>query len=635
MVWDNLFCRFHGKQCHGLYAGYKKRNAELDGLAGQAPDYLKSRDTPLANETFEHVGDENLLNEIHSHLFKEYVLLGKVIDARKLHHKHFYPLKLDYGHQSYLDTLSNRRHIVLRALERVVKRTAEVLYAKEKWFQWVEEVQHQEESKREKEAKKVKLEAAMFKRHWKKMQNRLRTQREKEEKQRQEAFLETVYQERISAATDSDEDAEMWDPIEDFTEDEKSRYVDLIKYFLWMEVLNEGDEDEEKQTAPPATDAELTAEAQKLSISNTASTKKSKKKPKSKDPESSNAAINKLPQSHNAGNGLTSGRAGQTKILDMMNSKDAGRKAIENNPEPDKSNIETEEEMRKRLKEGVEKNYDDVYGPILVGSLETPHGTYKKTPPLEDDEIDTLMQDIKEIKILLFCRLLLSHASLLPAALRATSVEDFLNDTEITEADLRDICLQVEQPSLQDIRDACADLLRGDELETEEELDDDIEDLSVEDIIMHNRRYGRLQGAAWYYMNMLAAPSKFLGEPAISLKDFLKPAMKQNKKMKVQICGKNIWNYSSESSMSREGWLQFSVLAKGCDLRHAVQLCRNWAEFSELNALASWQYFPASNWVSWGTDRLTKQLHDLVSVTSSCVLTNTCNDSSTCLIPQC
>ncbi|KAK5634121.1 hypothetical protein RRF57_009835 [Xylaria bambusicola] len=606
VVWDNLFCRFHGKQCHGLYAGYKKRNGELDGLADQAPQYLKSSHTPLANDNFEHVEDETVLNQIHSHLFKEYVLLSKVIDARKLHHKHFYPMKLDYGHQAYLDTLSNRRHIVLRALERVVKRTAEVLYAKEKWFKWIEEVQYQEESTREKEAKKAKLEAAMFKRHWKKMQTRLRAQREKEEKQRQEAFLESAYQERISAATEDDEDAEMWDPIEDFLEDERARYVDLIKYFLWMEVLNEGDEDEAKHAATATTD--LSTETQNLSISNSAPTKKPKKKSKPKDTKNS-AAISKPPQSVTTQS--QSERAGQTKILDMINSKETGRKAIENNPEPDKSNIETEEEMRNRLKEGVGKNYNDVHGPILVGSLETPYGTYEKTPPLEDDEIETLMQEIKEIKILLFCRLLLSHASLLPAALRAGSVDGFLKDPEITEADLRDICLKVEQPSLQDIRDACADLLREDESDGGDILDDENEDLSFEDILLHNRRYGHLQGAIWFYENMLAQRSKLLGEPVMSLKELLKPAMKKPKRVKVQVLGKSIWNYSSESSMSRQGWLQFSVLAKGCDLRHAVQLCRNWAEFSELNFLASWQYFPASNWVSWGTDRLTKQLHDL------------------------
>lgn len=297
-----------------------------------------------------------------------------------------------------------------------------------------------------------------------------------------------------------------------------------------------------------------------------------------------------------------------------MDSEETSRGAGDNDKEPDKGNIETEQAMRKRLKEGVEKKYDDVYGPILVGSLETPHGTYDKTPPMDDDEIETLMQDIKEIKLLLFCRLLLSHVSLLPAALRATSVDAFLKDTKITETDLRDICLKVEQPSLQDIRDACADLLREDESESEPKKDHEHEDLSFEEIIVQDRRYGRLQGPMWYYENMIAQRSKVLGEPVTSLRELLGSALEQPEKTKVQICGKSIWNYSSESSMSREGWLQFSVLAKGCDLRKAVQLCRNWGEFSQLNFLASWQYFPASNWMSWGADRLTKQLHDFVSL---------------------
>ncbi|KAI1347590.1 hypothetical protein F5Y01DRAFT_240286 [Xylaria sp. FL0043] len=609
VVWDNLFCRFHGKQCHGLYAGYKKRNAQLDGLAEEAPQYLKSNETPLANETFEHVQDEAVLNEVHDHLFKEYVLLGKVIDARKLHHKHFYPLKLDYGHQAYLDTLSNRRHIVLRALEKVVKRTAEVLYAKEQWFKWIEGVQHIEEVHREKEAKKIKLEAAMFRRHWKKIQTRLRAQREKEEKQRQENFLESVYNERINAAAESDQDAEMWDPIEDFLEDERSRYIDLIKHFLWMEVLSEEKEGGDQSTSATGTD--LASGVKGLTVTDSAPSKKAKKKSKAKDSKALSAA-NKPPESRSAVSKLPqSERAGQARILAMMESEATGRATGGNNSiEPEKSNIETEEEMRKRLKEGVEKNYDEVRGPILVGSLETPHGTHDRTPPMDDDEIETLMEEIKEIKLLLFCRLLLSHASLLPAALRATTVDEFLNDTEITGADLRDLCLKVEQPSLQDIRDACADLLRGDAPEAEIQVDE-YEDLSFEDIILQDRRYGHLQGPEWFYDNMIRQRSRILGEPVMSLRELLQPIFGEHKRMKVQVCGKSIWNYSSESSMSREGWLQFSVLAKGCDLRHAVELCRNWGEFSQLNFLASWQYFPASNWVSWGTDRLTKQLHDL------------------------
>ncbi|KAI1328999.1 hypothetical protein F5Y16DRAFT_409363 [Xylariaceae sp. FL0255] len=606
-VWDNLFCRFHGKQCHGLYAGYKKRNSQLDGMAEQAPEYLRSADTPLANDTFETVEDDSTLKKIHAHLFNEYVLLGKVIDARKLHHKHFYPMKLDYGHQAYLDTLSNRRHIVLRSLERVVKRMVEVSYAKEKWFEWIGEVQLEEELTREKDAKKAKLEAAMFKRHSKKVQARLRSQREKEDKQRQEAFLESAYQERMSAATEEVEDIESWDPIEDILEDERSRYIDLIRHFLWMEILK----DELDEGLPKTATVSDTANAmQNLALSDKALGKKPKKKSKSKTAKSATRVTSSIMSNalirHSGSQG-----AGQSRILAMMESDSIDEDFRNGKVEPGNYDIETEEEMRKRLKEGVEKNYDDVYGPILVGSLETPHGTHEKTPPLEDDEIETLIKDVREIKILLFCRLLLSHASLLPAALRAASVEEFLNDTQITAADLRDLCLKVEQPSLQDIRDACADLVRENEPETEETDDYEYEELTYEELFIQDRRFGHLQDPLWFYQNMYAKRCKALGKPIPSLKEFLRDTPEKPERMKVQICGKSIWNYSSRSSMSRQGWLQFSVLAKDCDLRHAMELCRNWNEFLRLSFLASWQYFPAGNWLAWGTDRLTKQLHDL------------------------
>ncbi|KAI1435512.1 hypothetical protein GGR50DRAFT_314561 [Xylaria sp. CBS 124048] len=620
VVWDNLFCRFHGQQCHGLYAGYKRRNNRLESLAEQAPGYLKSRTTPLANETFQSINDEDVLRQIHSHLFLEYVLLGKVIDARKLHHKHFYPRQMDYGHQAYLDSLASRRHIVLRALERLEKRTAQVLYEKEKWFNWVREVQLAEETTREKEAKKIKLEAAMFKRHWKKMEARLRNQRKKEETRRQDAFLEAAYQERmnasVAAATDaeSDADAEMWDPIEDFVEDERARYVDLIKHFLWLEILSDEADDDPSSTGQPPLS---TTGAANPTASETSQRQRPKSRPKAKTSSKSFIQPFKLAPSSDAAS--NAGRNGQTRIRDMIDNPETD-KCIGGTAEPDTSNIETEAEMRKRLKEGVEKNYDNIRGPILIGSLEMPHGSHEKTAPMDDDEIERLIQDIKEIKLLLFCRLLLSHASLLPAALRATNVDEFLSDSDITETDLRDICLKVEKPSLQDIRDACADLMRGDEPEVEEVEEDPYLESSVEEIILQSRNYAHLEGPNIFINSMLARhtngwdKSKPKKQEESNTRSDTKSDTKSDSKsakMKVQICGKSIWNYSSESSMTRDGWLHFSVLAKDCDLNNAVELCRNWDEFSQLNFLASWQYFPASNWMSWGSDRFTKQLHDL------------------------
>ncbi|KAF7546260.1 hypothetical protein G7Z17_g8560 [Cylindrodendrum hubeiense] len=584
---NGLFCKFHAKQVYGLYKGYKRRNARLDAMDDEDPPALKNSEHPLANETFDTIDDEKTLKEVHLHLFDKYVLLGKVIDARKLHHKHFYSLDIDYGHQAYLDKLSSQRHTVLRALGRLEKRTAEVLYQKEQWFTWVRNIQDEEEATGEKEQKKVKLEAALFKRHWKQLQARLKLKREKEDKKRQDAYLEDAFRERMAMSADESEDDETWDPIEDMTQDDRDRYIDLIKHFLWMGDLDAGE-------GSPQTGLESKTEG--LAVANEPQPpKKGKKKSKAK----AGAAKKKANSSKDAaGEDYT----GQERLLAMQEDEQAGTGP--KLPEPDKSNIETEEEMRKRLKEGVEKNYDGVQGWQLVGTIENPHETHSRTAPLTDSEIESAVKDISEIKVLLFCRLLLAQASMLPAALRASSVQEFLQDAEIAESDLRDLCLKVEKPSLQEIRDACADFARGDvvsdEAEEEEEVeesDEEDEDETFEDLILEDKRYSHLHSRDWLHDKVM---KRVAGK-----------GPRKRSRTKVTICGKSIWNHASEKAMSRDGWLQFSIMAKDCDLKHAIQLCRNWSEFTDLNILTHWQYFPASNWESWGGNKLTEQLQQL------------------------
>ncbi|KAM5360707.1 hypothetical protein ACJZ2D_013585 [Fusarium nematophilum] len=530
---NGLFCGRHSRQAFALYKGYKRRNARLDVVDDEAPPYLKDSQIPLANDNFESIEDVKTLQDIQSHLYDKYVLLNQVIEARKLHHKHFYSITYDYGHQAYLDKLSSQRHTVFRALGTVGKRLTKVLYAKEKWYAWVREVQDEEEANREKEQKKLKQEAALFRRHMKMLQARLELNRQQEEKMRQDAFLEEAYRERMSLADDDDDEA--WDPINDLEFDKRHLYIDLIKHFLWMEPLDEDDgatpaEDAEND-APKEAEAAAAAEPQPPA-------KKSKKKAKGK------GGASKYSSSADA----SGSPRGQKKLLAMQES--LARTTAED-PEPDKNNIETEEEMRKRLSEGVKKNYDVEEGYLsfqLVGTLENPHETHEKTAPMTTDEIEQAVTDIKEIKLLLFCRLLLAQASLLPAAVRASGVREFLNDAEVAEADLRDLCL------------------------------------------------------------------KFLAKSEKNMKGSKRKSRKKNKsrhKTKVTICGKSIWNHASEKAMSRDGWLQFSIMAKDCHLRNAIQLCRNWAEFSDLNFLTLWQYFPASNWNSWGSNRLIQQLQEL------------------------
>lgn len=170
------------------------------------------------------------LDSIHTYLYRQYVLLGNVIDARKLHHFHFYALMMDYGHKSYLDKLINQRNNVYLALECLAHRTTEVLYAEEEWLNWVRSAQSEEEQTREKEKEKVKAEAALFQRHWKGVQASLAAAREREHERRQDAYLEEVWKERMA-----DEDF-AWDPAEDFFDQERGKFVELIREFLWLEL---------------------------------------------------------------------------------------------------------------------------------------------------------------------------------------------------------------------------------------------------------------------------------------------------------------------------------------------------------------------------------------------------------------
>lgn len=591
-AYDNLFCRFHAKQCFGLYIGYKQRNAELDALAANEPAYLRNSKIPLGSQAFEAIQSEEELQEVHSYLFNQLVLLGKVISARKLHHKHFFPLEMDYGHKAYLDKLVSTRHSVVKALENLEKRTAEVLYEKEKWFGWVREVQKSEDRNREKEQKKIKLEAALFRRNWREMQARLATAREKEERKRQEVYLEEAWKERIASEPEqSEDDGSDWDPIEDVFKDDRGRYLDLIRHFLWMEtpvvekpvetsVEKSGEktssakpEREEVAPPPPTDDAGEEASA--------AQKKKQKKRGGKKK---------KTPPQEDSTEGVQ---------------KQTGDKA---QPEPDKSRIESKEDIRKRLKEGVEKDYSHMEGPMLVGTAHNPPELVKRTAPVKDEDITKLIADITEIKELLFCRQIMAQSALLPAALRANSVEEFLNDPSISESELRDLCLKVETPTLQVLRDACADFVRGDEPDDDEDPDDDGTDKlgTAVEYIRHHFRYGDLDD---FFLQSLSSTSrKALRGSEELLKDVAENGEAKDKKMKIRICGRSIWNYASQRSMARDGWLHFSIMAKDCEFYGALSLCQNWDEFFELNVLALWQYFPASKWTGWSGNWVNEEL---------------------------
>ncbi|KAL9600390.1 MAG: hypothetical protein Q9219_003240 [cf. Caloplaca sp. 3 TL-2023] len=399
----------------GLYRGYKDRNARLDAVEAQQPSYLAASTTPLVNQTFSDVNSEDVLREIHDHLALKHALLDRVIRARKLHHSRFFSLNLDYGHQHYLDILSNRRFIVIRALERLERRVSEVLYDTQRWFKWVRECQDEEDAARENEKKKIKSEAALFKRHVKDVQARMRALRAREDLKQQEDYLEIAYNTRLS----EEEQEAQWDPIEDVIKDERGNYIDLIKNILF---LTESVDDAQGNHA---SGKGMQGWKEETSLSSNA-TKKAKKS-----------------KARTAPNGSSI-------------------------PLPENLAHDTKSQLRHRLKEGVELSYGK--GLKVAGTIDNPIETYKRTAPVPDDVIDQLLEQMTEIKHLLFCRLLLSHATVLPTAINANTVEEFLNDKDITDADLRDLVLRLDNPGLQEIRDACADFGR------EDEEDDDIYD---------------------------------------------------------------------------------------------------------------------------------------------------------------
>ncbi|KAL8800251.1 MAG: hypothetical protein Q9182_005307 [Xanthomendoza sp. 2 TL-2023] len=542
---NRLFCSFHSRQCQGLYRGYKVRNARLDVLDANPPVYLATNKTPLANETFEEVDTEETLREIHDHLALKYALLDRVIRAQKLHHSRFFSLNLDYGHENYLNILSSRRFIVVRALERLERRVGEVLYKKQKWF--------------------------------------------KKTLKRQEAFLDEAYNSRLS---EEEQEAE-WDPIEDVITDERGNYIDLIKHIL---LLTESvDEPHETKGSNHGIRAE---EGNAIPRPASPSASVSKKSKKSKSKVETNGA---------------------------------------NVPLPEKSAHDTKSQVRDRLRNGVRLYYGS--GLHIAGTVDNPRQTHDKTAPVPDEEIDRLLVDMAEIKHLLFCRLLLSQATVLPAAIRASSVDEFLSDPEVTDTDLRDLALKLDNPGLQEIRDACADLGRGDEEEDggHGELDEEIaldrteerlKRLGFRDIgckrdgLPRSWAPEREKQAAKGKSERQALP--FLsgnpitggeeeGKPQtmIDFGDFDDERKLTSKRMRVRICGRYIYNYPSERAVSRGSWLQFCLIAKDSDLHDAIKLCRHWDEFFALNILAIFQYFPAAKWLVWKGDHRRKQLLQL------------------------
>ena len=189
----------------------------------------------------------------------------------------------------------------------------------------------------------------------------------------------------------------------------------------------------------------------------------------------------------------------------------------------------------------------------------------------------------------------------------------------MTESDLRDLCLKMEQPGLQELRDACADLSRHDE---EEQVEDEDEGERLAPQLTRHPTFPKLAGSVPKTWNLKreqklrkrreATMELDSGASFVDFGSIDDERQYRIKKIRVKTCGRYIYNYPSEKAMLRGGWLQFSIIARGSSLFDAMSLCRSWDEFYELTILACFQYFPTSNWATWVGDRSRQQMLQLV-----------------------
>ncbi|KAF4615552.1 hypothetical protein G7Y89_g15309 [Cudoniella acicularis] len=159
-----------------------------------------------------------------------------------------------------------------------------------------------------------------------------------------------------------------------------------------------------------------------------------------------------------------------------------------------------------------------------------------------------------------------------------TDVEEFLADKEVTASALRDLCLKMERPALQEIRDACADLFCLEEVEDDDvpmsrtnEQDSKKAEVYDKRIFTPEPRKGALpdkwisrREEARAKHGPLPSLEKMFGEVGSSLLDFGEKDRDQfqNKKIRVKICGRNIWNYPSDKVVNRGGanWAEWGFI---------------------------------------------------------------------------
>jgi len=220
------FCAFHKKQCQALYAGYKRRNAELTDLESTPPSVLPRN---IGTNDFSAIGDVGVLTAIHEYLRKKYNLLNRCVLARELHHQHFYSDTSDYGHQAYLDKLKTARALLTGVLGRLERRVLQVRYEQEEWYAWIQKLQTEEEERVGAEKKRIKAAAELERKH--------------------EAKISMLKAEEQAKYWEELEKEEVWDPIESRIGEIRMGYIALLKAMLKDKDLPDDDKAAAKERA--------------------------------------------------------------------------------------------------------------------------------------------------------------------------------------------------------------------------------------------------------------------------------------------------------------------------------------------------------------------------------------------------
>lgn len=505
-------------------------------------------------------------------------------------------LRVDFGHQAYLERLRSTRALLTTTLGRLEKRTLDVQYSDAQWYNWVESFQVEMDAKSEAEKKKVKAEAALFKAH----QENVSKLRDEEEAKR-----------RIQI-----EKEEVWDPIEEIIEDARVGYVALIRVLINAE----GVEEKEMELALKRA-KEINAAATGELGARMAESKADKLLAQRRRHMEAFLMRGPIgpPAPPTSGLHVQSHEDGVKEELERRN-----RKRINELDKMKKEESEEEEEPKKKeqskKKKGKRGKKNRNSEKVPAPTVESDHGEgienaegIQEAPDSEDDPLDidaiqdqdmkAIIQSVTDLAIAnqpaleinvdsesgsgrvraevravheyLLLRSIIASPSLLSAAILSSSIDEFLHDTvHVRNTDLRDLALELSKPSDDSIRDACADYWAGAKMGDLESTAD--EELSNE-LVVHQ-----------------AKPKDDGKEKKKGRKRRSKPAVqtpeKGGKMDRVKICGKWIYNYPAETKMPRRGWFQFAILT-GTSFFTAASLCKSWQEFYELNILSLNGYF--------------------------------------------